>query len=357
MSPLRSVCFLPVLFVAPVFAQSTAIFPAEYSAVAEGPYNSPNLPLAYGVSRTLVVYDRRDLAVPAGASITHVGFRQDATLTTMDTGRTLQLEVRMGLTTQPATAPSTTFDTNYSGSPTTVFGPAAFVLPNLRDTAAPLANGQFYVPLATPFVLPAGTSNLVVEFRVYGTSNGGASFNYRLDRADFYSPVALGPAGCPHSGGQVPALDLTPVRIGMGLTATLTNGPSNSFGALVVQPGGQLVSPFPLAGLVPGIAASCMGQVDPSGTTVLSGITSGQGTLYFSYTVPNNPALNDLSLAHQAILFDFFAPGGLAVSNGASVQIGIQPRAAIVSVQGPPATAVTGALNASYCPVTFFRYQ
>lgn len=36
-------------------AQSTTVFPAEYAAVAEGPFNSPNLPVANGTSRVMAV--------------------------------------------------------------------------------------------------------------------------------------------------------------------------------------------------------------------------------------------------------------------------------------------------------------
>src|SRR5687768_13735139 len=102
-----------VLASAGLAAQTTTIFPSEYTAVAEGPFNSPNLPLANGTSRVLIVYDRNDVTVPAGASITKLGFRQDTTTTTLDTGRGLQLEVRMGWSTQDPNAPSSTFDANY----------------------------------------------------------------------------------------------------------------------------------------------------------------------------------------------------------------------------------------------------
>ena len=32
--------------------------------------------------------------------------------------------------------------------------------------------------------------NLIVEYRIFGAANGGQQFNYRLDRADYYSPGA-----------------------------------------------------------------------------------------------------------------------------------------------------------------------
>ena len=346
-----------LLAAAPLAAQTTTVFPAEYSNVSEGPFNAANLPLANGVSRVLIVYDQQDLDLPNGATITHLGFRQDATLTTMDAGRALQLEIRIGYSGQSATAPSTTFDTNYTSPATTVFGPALFTLPNLRDANNPLPNGQFFIPLTTPFVFARSANNLVVEYRVFGNSGGGGAFNYRLDRADYYSPVNLGAAGCPHSGGLVPQLSLTPVRTGATLTASIARAPGNSFAVIAIEPGGRLATPFALSPFVAGIHPLCTGQLSLGSLTTLSGITTGSGTFTTSYTVPNLPALNDLFLPHQAILFDFFAPGGVAVSNGAEVQVGIRPRASVVATQGPPTSVTTGSLSQNYCPVSFFRYQ
>jgi hypothetical protein len=75
------------------------------------------------------------------------------------------------------------FDQNYATTPTTVFGPGLFTLPNLRDPSSPLPNGVFWLTLATPFVFNPANGNLVVEYRIYGNSAGGAAFLYYLDRA------------------------------------------------------------------------------------------------------------------------------------------------------------------------------
>jgi hypothetical protein len=355
MNPIRFVPF--VLALAAVPAQTTTVFPAEYAAVAEGPFNSPNLPFANGTSRVMVVYDRLDIDVPVGATVTQLGFRQDATLTAMDAGRSLQLEVRVGYTTNPSAAPVTNFDANYDGAPTTVFGPAAFVLPNLRDAQNPLADGKFFVNLTTPFVYAPGNRNLVVEYRVLGNSGGGTSFNYRLDRADFYSPVVNGPAGCQHSGGGVPALTASPVRIGASLSLTGSTGPANSVALMVISLGNRLATPFPLDLVFAGAAPTCTGQLVPGSLSTLLAVTSTTGGSTFSYPIPNQAALNDLWLSHQLLLLDAFAPGGVVVSNGTEVQIGIRPRTTIVAAQGPPATVTTGALQANYCPVAFFTWQ
>ena len=346
-----------LLLGAAVCAQSTAIFPAEYSGVPEGPTNSANLPLALGTSRVMCVYNQLDLAIPVGTSIRKLGFRQDQDLTTLNAGRSLQLEVRMGYTANSHTGMSSTFDTNYVGTPVTVFGPALFTLPNLRDPAAPLPNGRFFLNLTTPFPYNPGANNLVVEYRIYGTSGGGNSFTYYLDRADYFSPVVNGPAGCAHLAGGPPVLATTPVSINSYYTASISQAPANSLSVLVLSLGGQLATPFSLQSAVPGIAPSCMGQVTLAGAQTLTTFTNSGGAFYSSFYLPNTVLLNDLYISSQAAFFDFFAPGGVVVSNGAQVQVGIPPRSTTIYAQGPPATTTTGSVSTYYCPVAFFEYQ
>jgi hypothetical protein len=337
--------------------QSIAIFPDEYAAVAEGPFNSPNLPLANGTSRVMCLYEQVDLAIPSGRSITKLGFRQDATLTTLDTGRTLQLEIRMGYSANTQASMVTTFDANYAAPPATVFGPAAFVLPNLRDPANPLPNGRFFITLTTPFAYAPGANNLVVEYLCHGNSGGGATFNYRLDRADYYSPVTLGPAGCPHAGGGTPSLAISSVRPGLSYSTSLASAPGNSFAVLLLAPAQQLVAPFSLQPFVAGIQPACTGQVPLAATGTLTGLTSSSGSLSWSFLIPNNIAYNDMFIASQAAIFDFFAPGGVVVSNGAQIRVGANPRSAILRAPGPPTAQTTGTISRNYCPVAFFEHQ
>ncbi len=355
MNTLRTL--LPLALATAAVGQSVSIFPDEYTAVPEGPFNSPNLPLARGTSRVQVLYDRQDLQIPSGNMITKLGFRQDATITTEDTGRTLQLEVRMGWSTNSPSQMSTTFDNNYVSPPVTVFGPAAFVLPDLRDPGAPLPNGQVFVPLTTPFAyVPAG-QNLVVEYRVFGTSGGGAQFNYRLDRADYYSPVTYGPAGCQHAGGGTPSLTLQPTRPGLSFSASLAQGPGNAPGILAVNVGVGIVTPYPLTGVFGGISPTCTGQINPINIATLGGSTSSSGSESWSFTIPNNPLFADYLISAQALFLDFFSPGGLVVSNGGQVLTGAAPRTAIVSASGAPTTLNTGSKSNNYCPVAFFEHQ
>lgn len=354
---LRTTALLSLLLSPGLVAQTLTVFPDDIANVTECPFNSPNLPLSFGTSRVQIVYESIDMAIPAGHQIQALAYRQDRTLTTMDTGRTLQLEVRMGYTTATAATIGSNFASNFATTPVTVFGPAAFVLPNLRDTNNPLTDNRFALNLTTPFTYNPANGNLVVEYLIYGNSGGGTSWNYRLDRSDFVASVSYGPAGCPHSGNQTPNLTVSGVRPGQSYSTSVASGPGNSFGILLLNPGVQLVTPYSLQSLVPGIAPACTGQVPLTGVLQLSGFTNSAGGVSWSFAIPNNAAYADMDWTSQAAFFDFFAPGGVVVSNGAQMRTGAQPRTTVVYASGPPATLVTGSISRNYNPVTFFQHQ
>lgn len=102
--------------------QSVVALPFECTVLLEGLQNAPNRPFANGTSLVMIVDDASDMAVPVDASITRLGFGRVATLTTMDAGRYLELEVRMGFTTNSATAPSNACDANDDGPTTAILG-------------------------------------------------------------------------------------------------------------------------------------------------------------------------------------------------------------------------------------------
>lgn len=350
-------CTLAALLPGTLAAQNVTIFPSDYVNVSEGPFNSANLPLARGTSRVQCLYDAADLDIPSGNTITRIGFREDGTTTSIDAGRSLQLEVRMGWSTEDHVSMATNFDNNYAQPPVTVFGPALFVLPDLRDPAAPLPNGQLFVDLTTPFSYVPNGRNLVIEYRVFGTSAGGSQFTYRLDRADYWSPVQTGPAGCQHAAGGPPSLTVQPTRPGLSFSAQVTSAPTNAPTFLAVTPGAALVTPFPLGAVFPGIAPACTGQLDPTQIAVLSGSTSGSGSTGWSFAIPNNPVLGRLPIAAQVVSLDFFSPGQVVVSNGAQVVTGVRPRASIVAANGAPTSVTTGSKSSYYAPVAFFEHQ
>lgn len=336
-------------------AQQTAIFPPDYVGVAEGPLNSINLPLAYGTSRVQMVFDTVSMSVPVGQQISAIGWREDTQVTSMNAGRSLQLEVRVGYTTYTAANITSNFDNNWAGTPTTVFGPALFVLPNLRDPNAPLPGGRFNLSV-TPFTFaPPTGQNLLVEFRIYGTSGGGSPFTYFLDRADYVSPVASGPAGCPHTTGTA-NLSFEPTRPGLFFSASVTTGPTVSPCALALNLGSPLATPYPLTSLFAGISPACTGQV-PAPFSAFSNTTGGGGTASWGFLIPNNIAFSGMVISGQALFLDFFSPGGVVVSNGRQVTLGTNPRGTIVYANQPPTSATSGSISRNYVPVTFFTHN
>ena len=346
-----------VLLASSALAQ-TVIFPSDYVNVTEGPLNSANLPLARGTSRVQCLYEAQDLVLPIGHQITQVGFREDTTLATLDTGRQLQLEIWMGYSDKTTTTLTTNFANNYVTTPVTVFTAQAYTLPDLRDPANPLTNHQFFIPLTTPFTYAPGPGqSLIVEYRVFGTSGGGAQFNYRLDRADYYSPVTSGVAGCQHSGGGTPVLTSQPTRPGLNYSATMTTGPANSPGLLAINVDAALVPAYPLTAIFAGINPACMGQVSPINLATLGGTSGGSGSASWSFTIPNNPLFSRIHISAQTLFLDFFAPGGLVVSNGSDVYTGLRPVTTIVAASGAPTTVTTGALSQYYAPVAFFVHN
>lgn len=337
-------------------AQSVAIYPNEYVAVPDGPLNSANLPLARGVSRVMCLYEDVDLDVPHGNTITKLGFREDAGSTQLAPGRLLQMEVRMGWTTEDHLTMSTTFDSNYDGAFTSVFGPAVYTLPNLQDASAPLTNGQFFIDLSTPFVYQPNGRNLIVEYRIFGTSMGGSPFTYRIDRADFFSPRTYGPAGCMHSSGQAANLLLFATRPGLNFQASVSAAPGNSPAFLAINLGNSIVPPYDLS-VILGLDPACTGQMNGAGLAFLGGTTSSSGSKSWVFPIPNDNTFGDVAISAQGIFLDFFAPGGLVTSNGGEVLTGIRSRTSIISANGAPTTATVGSKSSFYCPVAFFEHQ
>ncbi|MCA8952099.1 MAG: hypothetical protein KDE27_21495 [Planctomycetes bacterium] len=337
-----------------LFAQGTATFPSDHAAIPNG-YSSQNwYPFSWGVSRQMAVYESWDLTIPAGRQITRIGFRADGT--TLAYGKMLQLEIRMGQTQETAASMLSNFDNNYLGTPTTVFGPALYSMPDLNNVLNPNPDGAYvWVTLTTPYTFDP-TENLLVEWRVHANNAGGAAFNYPLDRAQFISPIITGPNGCAHSGNQIPELLSRPARTGRIWYCDLTKGPANQLAAWFINLGSPLQTPFSLAPFFPGIGATCEGQVQLNNLFSLTAMTGSTGYYSFQVPIPNDRIFNDLTISSQAACFDFFSPGGVVVSNGDQMQIGIDPAMTILASQGNVA-ATTGGLYRNYGAITLFDYN
>jgi hypothetical protein len=138
----------------------------------------------------------------------------------------------------------------------------------------------------------------------------------------------------------------------------LATGPGSSVSVLLFDVGHQLQTPFSLAPMVAGIAPTCQGQITVLNALTLTAVSSSAGSASWAFAIPNRRIpYNDTFVTCQCACFDFFAPGGVVVSNAAQVQIGILPQSAILFGAGPPATTTTGSVSVNYCPVAFFQYQ
>lgn len=351
---------LPFLFFAltlgSIQAQTpTTIFPSNYAsnglypAVTEGPRDSGATPFGQ-VGRHLFLYESRDLTLAAGQLINRIGYREDASRTVVDSGHSIQLEVWMGYSANTAGTINQTFDLNYNtpaGGPTLVFGQAIYSLPNLRDTTAPLSNGQFWLDLTTPFLFDPNQGNLVVEYRVYANSNGNATFNYRLDAANWHSPRAQGPASC----GTM-QIAFRPTRVGTSMYLDLSSAPSSTAAAVALHPAALLQAPSPTPLLPPG----CNVQIDVASAALLGVFTNAGGNASLRVPIPNDPALfGNMDIAAQAVAIDTFAPGGFDVSNGAQIRLAEDLAASMLTRSGAPLAGPTGSRVRNYCPVTFFQ--
>lgn len=336
-------------------AQHLVWFPSDHdpAITPDGSTSTNWFPYSYGVSRIMVVYERWDLGIPAGHAIRRIGFRADGTR--LSYGKSLFLEVRMGQTVNTAANAPSSFDSNYNVSgPTTVFGPAAFAMPDMNNVLNPNPDGNMiWLTLSAPYT-PDPNSNLVVEWRIQANSNGGASFNYFLDVGDSVSPRTTAIQVCPHTGGQTAQLQSRATEVGGNWISDLTHAPGNQPVVLFVSVGGTLQPPVPLNLFLPGTQPSCTVDFAFNSLFTLTATASNNGSYTFSVPIPNRRVpFNDMFLTSQAICADFFSPGGFVVSNGAQVQIGIAPAMTLLYAQGNP-SAATGSVWRNLGLVTVF---
>jgi hypothetical protein len=331
-------------------AQVTVTFPSDHANVA-GDSISYYYPYSNGISRVMAVYEAWDVGVAAGTPITRIGVRQDGVGTAPS--RSLQMEVRMGYTPRTAANLLTTYDSNYAGAPQTVFGPGVFTLPQL--TSQQPGQQVIWLDLTTPFVWQPANGNLLIEWRVLANSNANQAFTYPLDRASFLSPVTSNnTVGCQHSGGQTATLTSQPTAIGSNWRIAVNNAPASSLVVLAVTVGQPLAAPFSLQALLPGIQSNCQGLLGGP-FQVFGATTNTNGYYQWTVPVPNDRlAYNDLVIASQGLILDFFSPGGFVTTDGDQIQFGIDPAQTLLYSSGN-AAAVTGNPLANYGLITLFQ--
>jgi len=147
-----------------------------------------------------------------------------------------------------------------------------------------------------------------------------------------------------------------PTSVGGAWFVDLQNAPASQLAVLVINTGSPLASPFSLQPFVPGIAPSCLGQVMPGNALTLVDVTQSWGAATFYIPIPNQRLYNDLIVSSQAACFDFFAPGGIVVSNGDQIEFGIDPAMGVLWSQGSP-TATSGSYYPHFGLVTLFAHN
>lgn len=340
-------------------SQNYTVFPSDHTGtppnntVAGATYEN-YAPFSYGIARQMIYYDAWDVRIPNGRSISRIGFVCNET--SSSTGYPLMLKVQMGQSTQPFANVSTTFNTNFTGTPTVVYGDASgnakiFNLPDI----APLPTGPnvVWLPLDNPFPYD-NTKNLVIDFQVFANQNSNAAFNYRLDEARHISTQRSFNLACPTSGGRTPSIvsNESSTYIGRNWYLNLSNGPSTTPMALLVglqchEPGIPL---DPIGG------TNCLLSIDPLWSGAYN--TSSGGAANWSFPIPNNRDLFGGYLYAQAIMQDVFANSlGWITSNGDEIQLGIRPQAALIRGAQGNATAATGGVTYEFGLVTIFDHN
>lgn len=339
-------------------AQNHTVFPSDHTGTAPqltrvGAVFDPSAPLADGIERQMVLYDAWDLRIPDGRRIARLGFVRNEGSTA--TGHRVLLRLRLGQTTRTIQTVSATFDQNWTGTPTVVYGDAQgnakiFAPPDLGP--APAAD-LVWLPLDAPFTFHTG-QGLVADFQVTANQNGNASFWYPLDAAGSLSPQRSFNLACRTSAGLTPELrsNEQATRIGGSWYLDLQNGTASSPMALLVG-----LRPYePGITLAPIGAPLCTLSVDAEWSG--AAVTTQWGSMNWNFTVPSDRGLFGARLYAQAVLRDAFANNlGWITTNGDEVRLGILPQAALVRGPQGDAFALVGSVQPDFGLITIFEHD
>lgn len=327
-------------------AQTTTVFPSDWAATA-GNSSENRYPLSAGISRTQIVYDRRDLTITNNHPITQVGFRQDDN--TASAGKSIQLAIYMGSTTKTSATMTSNYANNYDGATprTLVFGPSIVALPTFTNNTN---LQELWITLTTPYTYHSN-ENLIVEYVVTANNNANLAFNYYIDNGGYLSPTQSIGTGCITSAGQVPLLAVQNYSyLGGYLYYNLSRAPASSLVWLNLD----FVQTPPID-CAPFGAPGCTLYVLPQVALAAQGNTGGAAN--FQFQLPADPALFHAQVFGQCSIFDLFANNlGFTFSNSTKITLGMYPLAAMVYSTGS-ASATTGSVRRDDCPISLFRWN
>lgn len=335
-------------------------FPSDHAPnlvakkLTNGAYSNYRFPFAWGKARQMALYESHDLKIPHGKTVTHVGFQAEPGRNS--TGVKLQLRVQMGRSIKTVKTVSSTFNANFSGAPTTVFGGtggALFDLPDLGNTLTPGKDRPFvFVP--TQAYVHDASKNMLVDYHVVANAAANKAFYYYLDQAGYVSTVRSIGTGCKDSSGNIPRLASSRTPVGGTWRLNLTNAPRNNRMGFSISLG-KAATPWTWLG-----RPDCKIYVDvlAAPNFLILGQTSSSGSARLTIPVPDVPSVfNDLKIYSQATVHDFFAASQTSLSNGDEIELGMNPQMALLAQQGDPGTAKTGYVYRNAGVVSHFRHN
>ncbi len=305
-------------------AQNHAVAPFDHTD-AEGNSSQYRSALSYGVARWQILHDKSEVQIPNGKKITKVGFRQNGG-TAMTTTHRLQMEILMSAASRTYDKMTSNFNTNYKGTPVTVYTRKIYDLPSYTATNDRPSKNYVLFPLDVPYVVDSN-EDMIVEYRCYANTNSNNAFNYYIDATNYASKRTAFGTACPGSNSKSLAMTDNGAPYGATWSPQVTNAQASTVCALFVGLSntkfqGAIPLPLPLDGVG---ATGCKLYVDPLLTIGRGANTAGTAT--FSMPIPDQPSLYGVTLYHQAMALDAFANNfGWTFSEGRSMTIGQRPK-------------------------------
>ena len=305
-----------VLLASGSVAQGALAVPASHTTM-EGA-TSTNVPFGRSTpTRVQYVYDSMLFAGPV--TISELQFRLDGGA--VASNMVVDCEISMSTLPSPLIGLSPSFALNRGLDEQTVFARQLLTLPS--QTTGIVPNGFLQpITLSTPFSFDPSVGSLVIEIIVYGQPPGA----YALDATYVCNSPLLpvGPTSCPQSNGIALGVEsaTTQVLWGRPWVARAYDAMPNSIVILALgtqETGSWAGMTLPQDLGILG-APGCYLSIDAAATYY--GVALPDGSITFSFAIPNNPAVLGEWLRFQSATLDAAANSlGLVTSQAQKVQV------------------------------------
>ena len=305
-----------VLLASGSVAQGAIPVPASHTTM-EGA-TSTNVPFGRSTpTRVQYVYDSMLFAGPV--TISELQFRLDGGA--VASNMVVDCEISMSTLPSPLIGLSPSFALNRGLDEQTVFARQLLTLPS--QTTGIVPNGFLQpITLSTPFSFDPSVGSLVIEIIVYGQPPGA----YALDATYVCNSPLLpvGPTSCPQSNGIALGVEsaTTQVLWGRPWVARAYDAMPNSIVILALgtqETGSWAGMTLPQDLGILG-APGCYLSIDAAATYY--GVALPDGSITFSFAIPNNPAVLGEWLRFQSATLDAAANSlGLVTSQAQKVQV------------------------------------